>query len=52
MHDYFAGSTWSQTYGKKALPILVNLAENSKSTVSIRASTPFNQGDVRVELGA
>ena len=32
MHDYFAGSAWSKTYGKKALPILVNLAENHKST--------------------
>jgi hypothetical protein len=32
MSDYFAGSDWSQTYAKKALPILVNLAENHRTT--------------------
>jgi hypothetical protein len=32
MRDYFAGSAWSKTYGMRALPILVNLAENHKST--------------------
>jgi hypothetical protein len=32
MRDYFAGSVWSKTFAKKALPILVNLAEDGKST--------------------
>lgn len=32
MHDYFAGSAWSKIYAKKALPILVNLAEDNRST--------------------
>jgi hypothetical protein len=32
MSDYFAGSDWSQTYAKKALPILVNLAESQRAT--------------------
>jgi hypothetical protein len=32
MSDYFAGSGWSQTYAKKALPVLVNLAESQRAT--------------------
>ena len=32
MSDYFAGSDWSQTYAKKALPVLVNLAESHRAT--------------------
>jgi hypothetical protein len=31
MSDYFTGSEWSQTYAKKALPVLVNFAERGKS---------------------
>ena len=32
MSDYFAGSGWSQTYAKKAAPVLVNFAENHRAT--------------------
>ncbi len=32
MNDYFAGSEWSQKYGKRAVPVLVNLAESRRST--------------------
>jgi len=32
MSDYFAGSDWSQTYAKKALPVLVSLAESHRKT--------------------
>jgi len=32
MSDYFAGSGWSQTYAKKAVPVLVNLAESHRAT--------------------
>ncbi len=32
MSDYFGGSDWSQTYAKKALPVLVNLAESRRAT--------------------
>lgn len=32
MSEYFTGSDWSQTYAKKALPVLVNLAENHRET--------------------
>ena len=32
MSDYFAGSDWSQVYAKKALPILVSLAESRRAT--------------------
>jgi hypothetical protein len=32
MSDYFAGSDWSQTYAKKALPVLVSLAESHRAT--------------------
>lgn len=32
MSDYFAGSAWSQTYAKEALPVLVNLAESRSAT--------------------
>jgi hypothetical protein len=32
MRDYFDGSDWSKTYAKRALPVLVNFAENEKTT--------------------
>ena len=32
MSDYFAGSAWSETYAKKALPVLVSLAESHRAT--------------------
>src|ERR1700675_484818 len=32
MSDYFAGSDWSQTYAKEALPVLVSLAESHRAT--------------------
>jgi hypothetical protein len=32
MSDYFEGSEWSKTYAKKALPVLVNLAESGRAT--------------------
>jgi hypothetical protein len=33
MSDYFTGSDWSQTYAKKALPVLVNLAESHRVSI-------------------
>ena len=32
MSDCFAGSDWSQTNAKKALPVLVSLAESHRAT--------------------
>ena len=32
MNDYFAGPAWSRTYARKALPVLVDFAENGRST--------------------
>ena len=40
MSDYFTGSDWSQTYAKKALPILVSLAESHRRPL-IRNSRNF-----------
>ena len=39
MSDYFAGSDWSQTYAKKALPVLVDLAESHRATTYTELAT-------------
>ena len=39
MSDYFTGRPWSQKYAKKALPILVNLAESHNTTTYVELAS-------------